>query len=271
MDIRRFSGAVARYLRTAGAMDRSLDAASEPENAPGKRLAAAVSEIDVEGERLLTRISVAVNHLVYVGPVPEPGGPASAFRKIKRHQIELLSAVGDDIELIRDQVRRSREIQALFQDQSARLRRAATLLDILHQRFVHRPTTLLQLAGRDEKILELNQTFREINRFEDDRGQEMAADETAGPMNGALGDYRTMAGETYGDLLRRRTRLRRRMKELAEGRRLLLGIARKGMSPWRAYRVNVLFARHENRALRFRNRVREHRGQYFVETRPQPL
>ena len=256
-------------MASADAADRALDADSP--DGSGDRLSEAVSEIEAEGERLLNRISVAINRLVYAVPDSAPAGAASAFRKIRRQQIELLSAIGDDIELVRDQVRRSRELQVLFRDQSARLRRAARLMGILRERFVRRPTTLLQLAGPDGKIEELNRTFREINRFEDDRSREMAAPETTDPVNGALGEYRAAADETYADLMRRRDRLRRRTKELIEGRRLLLAIARKGLSPWRRHRVNVLFARHEGRALRFRNRVREHRDRFLAETRPQPL
>lgn len=271
VDIRRFTRALSRYLRSAEALDQTLAALGEVGAASEDPLAGAVAEIDGEGEHLLTRISVAVNHLVYVGPDPVPVNVAPAFRKIRRQQIELLSAVGDDIELIRDTVRRSHELQRVFQDQSERLRRAATLLDVIHQRFRQRPTTLLQLAGRDEKIQELNQTFQEINLFEDERGRAMAAETSDGPVNGALGEYRTAAGQAYGDLTHRRDRIQRRSKELAEGRRLLMTMARKGLSPWRRHRVNVLFRRHEGRALRFRNEVRDLRSQYFVEHRvPSP-
>ena len=73
VDARRFTRAVTAYLRAAAAMDRSLDDGSNP---AAERLEAAVKEILSEGERLLERISVAVNRIVYVGPGPDDAAPA---------------------------------------------------------------------------------------------------------------------------------------------------------------------------------------------------
>ncbi|MFP4031627.1 MAG: hypothetical protein ACLFRG_06685 [Desulfococcaceae bacterium] len=266
MDTRRFTKAVTAYLRSAAALDRSLDAGSDAQADP---LEEAVRDILDEGEALLERISVAVNRLVYVGPGPETA--ASAFRKVKQQQIGLLSALADDIELIRDQVRRSRDLQALFQDQSARLHRAANLLEAIHQRFIHRPTTLLQLSGPDPKIGELNRTFEEINRFEDAQGREMAdPGGPEGPVRGALGDYRATVGQTYADLETRRDRIRKQAGERAEGRKLLMALAQKGLSPWRRHRVRVLFAKHQGRSRQFREAIRALRTHDPTETRPRP-
>jgi hypothetical protein len=267
VDARRFAKAVTAYLRAAASLDRSLDDGTE---AAAERLETAVAEILSEGEGLLERISVAVNRLIYVGPGPEAA--AAAFRKVKQQQIGLLSELADDVELIRDQVRRSRELQSLFQDQSIRLHRAANLLEAIHQRFVHRPTTLLQLSGPDPKIGELNQTFQEINQFEDEKGRDMAGEQTPeGPVHGALGDYRSTVGQTYADLQARRDRIRKQAGERAEGRKLLMALARKGLSPWRRHRVRVLFARHQGRSRQFREAVRALRTHNPTETRPQPL
>lgn len=267
VDARRFTRSVKDYLRAAASMDQSLDDGSET---AAERLEASVEKILAEGERLLEGISVAVNRLVYVGPGPDAA--ASDFRKLKQQQIGLLSALADDVELIRDQVRRSRELQSLFQDQSVRLRRAAGLLEAIHQRFARRPTTLLQLSGPDPKIGELNRTFEEINRFEDARGREMAnPDGSEGPMRGALGDYRSTVGQTYADLETRRDRIRKQAGERAEGRKLLMALARKGPSPWRRHRVRVLFARHQGRSRQFREAVRALRTHDPTETRPRPL
>lgn len=185
------------------------------------------------------------------------------FHQLKKHQIELLFSIGDDVELISSLVMKSIDIRKTIRGFSPALRQASQLMAVLRERMARRPTTLLRLAGDDRKIQELNETVRDIAAYEQSRKKML---EKCGPDGNdpLYNGCRATLEALMEDVASLRLRVERHFAELKRGGKLLVRIASKGYSPFMKRSLDLLTRNHRLRTRDFRDRILRIRLEYYI-------
>lgn len=184
------------------------------------------------------------------------------FHQLKKHQIELLFSISDDVELISALIMKSDEVKNTLRGFSPTLRQASQLMDVLRERLVQRPTTLLRLAGGDRKIRELNETVRDIVIYEQSREKFLGdqADRNGDLYNGCEAPLRQLMNEVA--MLRHR--VTRSLRELKRGGKLLARLASKGYSPFMKRSLTLLTRNHQKRMKDFHEQIVEIRLSHYI-------
>ncbi|GBC61954.1 hypothetical protein DENIS_2916 [Desulfonema ishimotonii] len=275
IDTRRFIAQTDRYVRAAAALDRSV---ADPEQAAEKRRAICdtyYQNIMAEASEIVSGSTLSVSRLInfrltlngQAGRVPETDRlTESYFRRLRKHQVELLSVIADDIEIIRAIIRQSREMQDVLGEHARSVQAASVLMGIMRERVVRRPTTLLQLQGSGKKIRQLNETFQNIQTYENDREREIREDSENNPVSNALNRYIDCAQGAYADIGVRGLRIRKNGAELKKGGKLLVKLATKGYSRFMKKSLDLLLEQHERRVRQFQEEIRQYRQTYYIET-----
>ncbi len=192
----------------------------------------------------------------------------SYFRKLRKHQVELLRSIGSEISMIRNALKHSRRMAQVLQENVPPVLQASHFMDILRERIDARPTTLLKLNGRGRKIEQLNSSFSEIQHYENAYHQNIRNDAEANPVTEALAIYNDLSAETVHDMAERRDRLKASTKELEKGRKLMIKLALKGYSPLMKKPLDVLVEKHRRRTRNFEKKIQQWREAYYIEEHP---
>lgn len=190
------------------------------------------------------------------------------FRMLRKHQIELLLSIENEIGLIRESLRQSLKIHQVFRENVPPVVQAGRFMAVVRERIAARPTTLLKLNGTDKKIEQLNDTFSDIHRYEDACHREIRHDAESNPISDAVAILSDLTTATIHDMEYRKHRLNADTRELAKGRKLLVKLATKGYSPFMKKSLDILVANHGERIRRLNAAVRESRQQYYIEVLP---
>lgn len=266
---KRYTAQLDRYIKSAAVLDQTLG--SENGGWPEKRRRsheACYEDIQREASRIQKQSTLTVNRLIHFrfpADDPQKGIPERKrqtrfyFSKIKKQQMEVLSTITDEIDIIQSMIDHSRKVQSVFMTHSKTLLKTAGLMSIIRERIVRRPTTLLRLAGRDRKIQQLNDTFERIQDFENTHAEGIRRDAEENPVSSAMSSYYRLTQGTYSEIERRKTVIEQCIKDLKRGGKLLLKLASKGYSPMMKRNLDMLVYQHEDRTRDFYHHIRENR------------
>lgn len=171
IDVRRLSDELERYLNISKSTDDQVHCHSPLSESIGKTYRLCHDSVEKEISVLLSGIAVSLNHFIHFrfsanGNFKNDPKEFTYFRQLKSQQIGLLMSISDDTEMLRNLIRQAAKMRRLLAKNSEPFQRYAYLSNVLSERLEERPTTLLRLHGKDEKIKELNQTLQDMNEYE---------------------------------------------------------------------------------------------------------
>ncbi|MEZ4525915.1 MAG: hypothetical protein R2941_08355 [Desulfobacterales bacterium] len=272
MDSRPLAARIGRFVKASLYMEGLLGSA---DNLPEKSVHAyekSYAELMQESSAMLSRSTVTVSRIVNYQfrvngqskGIPEIDRlTESWFRKMRKHEMELLSGINDEIRMIRAGIRQYRKMQEVMKTHSPALSKAGNMMSVIRERIARRPTTLLHLESHEEKIRQLNQTFREMNEYEN--RQHFRLDSGSSPACDAFALCRELGQGAFADISVRQTRVTNSISELKKGGKLLFKLAKKGYSPFMKRALEELTANHEERIRLFQQHVMENRSLYFLQ------
>jgi len=272
--LKRFTSQVDKFVQDAAVLDQTLISGAEwPDK---RRLAheACYENIRREASRIKDRSTLSLNRLINFScirkirnPLPDRDRQTQTyFSKIKKQQMEVLSAISDEIDIIQSMIDHARKMQTVLLTHSETLTKTAGLMGIIRERIVRRPTTLLRLEGRDRKIQQLNETFQRIQDFENTHAEGIRQEAEENPVTSAISSYHRLSLGTYSEIERRRAVIDHHGKDLKRGGKLLLRLAAKGYSPLMKRSLDDLVGKHEDRTRDFRDHIRENRMHLYLKT-----
>ena len=274
-DPRPFMRQLDRYVRLADLADRHMRKSMPLTEKKSRKYEDCYTDIVRESSAILSLSTLSVSRIInfrfklngQASGVPEiDRQTVYYFQKLRKQQVELLSTVGDEVEIIRMLIRRSKKMQSMIQEHSLILRKAGLLMDVVRERVEKRPTTLLRVEGRDSKIQELNRTFGDIQLYENEYEQRMGPNtknHRQKAIESALMSCNDLLQTSYDDIRIRKQRIHSSLKEMKQGGKLMLKLVTKGYSPLMKRRLDKLVSDHENRIREFQNHVRECRMAYY--------
>ena len=230
------------------------------------------AELMQESSAMLSQSTVTANRIVncrfrvngQLKGIPEIDSLTQFwFRKMRRHEMELLSGINDEIRMIRSGIRQYKKMQEVMKTHSPALSKAGNMMSVIRERIARRPTTLLHLESRGEKISQLNQTFREMNEYEN--LQHFRLNSGNSPACDAFALCRELGQGAFADVSVRQVRVKNSISELKKGGKILFALAKKGYSPFMKRSLDELSARHEERTRVFQKHVMENRSLYFLQ------
>lgn len=230
------------------------------------------TELMQESSAMLSKSTVTVNRIVNYRfclngqskGIPETDRMTESwFRKIRKHEMELLSAINDEVRMLRSSIRQYKKMQEVMKTHSPAIRKAGNLMAVIRERIARRPTTLLRVEGSGEKIRELNETFRAMNEYENTRVSD--PDSGDSPVCEAFALCQELGQGSFADISVRQVRVKNSIKELKKGGKVLFKLAKKGYSPFMKRSLEELRASHEERTRVFQQHVMENRSLYFLQ------
>jgi hypothetical protein len=263
----RFTAQVDRYIKNAAQVDLSLETSVRVPEKLNRSYEACYESVCSEAIRIHDQSALTVNRLINFQCRPAVRNGFSErdretrvyFTKIKKQQMEVLAAIRDEIEIIRSMIDHSREIQSVLLKHSETLLKTVGLMEIIRERIVRRPTTLLRLEGRDGKILQLNEAFRSIREYEDTHSEKVRKDAEDNPVGTVFSTYHHLSRGTYSEIERRKILIEHHVKDLKRGGKLLIKLATKGYSPLMRRSLDAVVYNHEDRTRDFHHHIRESR------------
>lgn len=174
---------------------------------------------------------------------------------VKRQQAELSAAILDSVDMIKDMIQQSKKIRKVVQQPHRTIRKAARLMDVLSERMEHRPTTLLKLNGKDKKIKQLNQTFKNVNDYEEQYRHSFVS-ENQHDLAGQVITRHTAIGQAfYPQIEEKNEMIRNDCRQLDLGLTILEKLVKKGYYPRIEKNLDLINSEHRRRILAFRSQV----------------
>jgi hypothetical protein len=271
VDVTPFIRWVERYMAASGAVDRRLKIQgllSAPNMDEQERCYEALVQAagDVRHQSALSAACLIHFRFKLNGQRGTEAGDRAIFyfNGLKKQQIELLSAISDETDIIQSLIERSKKIQGVFQKHSESIHRTAFLMSVIRERISRRPTTLLAVQGQGKKIEQLNQTFQGIRAYEELCHRDIGMGSSDNPSEEALADYLQTAGGVWSEVESRKHQLRVNSGELQQGGKLLVKLIDKGYSRRMRNNLNLLMANHEVRIRKFQEQVYHCRAAYYI-------
>lgn len=230
-------------------------------------------EIPREMSDILSRSALMLNYMMNLnfdaekqtGQTDQYDGKTLFYLKeIRKQQMGLLMEISDEIEIIGSEIDRSGKIREIMGRHSGTLEKAEYLTAVLHERIVRRPTTAFRVNGDDDKVRELNDTFRDMNEYENSHEAIFEKDALADRSKMALETLRNVISDSCGEIERRKKKIAAGIKELKTGWKLLRRLSTTGYS-WRLRPVlNLMVDKHNKRIVVFRELVEKNRNTGFL-------
>ncbi|MGE0085042.1 MAG: hypothetical protein AB7S75_11545 [Desulfococcaceae bacterium] len=273
MDSRPLSARIGRFVKASLYMEELM---GSMDNLPEKTVHAyekSYAELMQESSAMLSQSTVTVSRIVNYRfrvngqskGIPETDRlTESWFRKIRKHQMELLSGINDEIRMIRSSIRQHKKMQEVMKTHSPAIHKAGNMMSVIRERIARRPTTLLHLESLEEKISELNETFRDMNEYEN--LQHFRLDSGNSPARDAFVLCRELGQGAFAEVYHRQELVKNSIKNLKKGGKFLFKLAKKGYSPFMKRALDELSASHEERTRVFQKHVMENRSLYFLQT-----
>ncbi len=266
----RFLKNVDSYIKAAFAIDNDLKQLEDPAHWLDRQKILQ-EKIDKEASRILFQSTLCASRLINF-PFHKNGLSGKShgktvlyLKKIKKHQMELLSSVCDDIEIIRNIIKHTGNLRKILGNHSKTIGNASFLMDVIRDRINRRPTTLLRLNAKGKKADELNRTIDKMLIFENRQEEKIRKDAENNPANKALFAYLSVTDEICSGLNKRQISLSVNIKELKKGNRLLIKLVSKGYSPFMKKSLDTLIKMHESRTRKFKTLVHESRKICYIE------
>lgn len=275
INAKRFVTGVDGFVQAASRLNTlEVEREDRRREALRKRQEQSYQSILAEAGTLLTRSTRAVSFLInFRFQLNGRAKKASAinactldyFRKMRKHQVELLLSIGGEVSMIRDTLKHSRRIQEVFRQNTLPVAHAAHFMSVVRERIDARPTTLLRVNGSGRKIEQLNHTFSDIRSYEDTYHLRIRQEAEANPLNHASTIWTELISGTLHDIMDRRNRLAADIGELETGGKLMIRLAKDGYSPFMKKRLDRLVECHRKRVHGFAASVQGWRKRYYIE------
>lgn len=260
---------IGKYIRISAAVDESLRNPELNGLRAARQLDICRRELTDDISTLLARLSDARARIVdlrytkndHDESAPEASEPArKCFVVLKRHGMELLAHLTDEVSIVGETLRLGEQVRGMVSDHTAPMKRAAHLLDILLERFAHRPTVAYRVAGESADVRQLTYAVEGMERW--DSGADSAeGDGSAESLRVAtLSPYGRIARSMWEALEQHRRKIKAAAAELKEGWNLLYRLSVKGDSPKIRQKVEKLSFQHEARCRAFQKSIRESRA-----------
>jgi hypothetical protein len=269
LDTRRLTGRVSRYIRlSASAYDALCQTDLNGERILD-RLESCCWELFGEIPLLLDRISGVRDQLVDLRYKESGEKPLSAenresaracFGAIKRHGMELLAHLTDEVGILHETLRQGEQVRRLVNDHTDPMKRSANLLDILLERFAHRPTVAYRVGGRTREVRQLAYAVEGMEQWTS------ATDpaEENGPAEAlrvaTLSPYGRIIRSMWEELEQRGRKIDEAAAELNQGWDLLHRLAAGGYSKKIRRQADTLSFKHRARRRAFKKVIREGRA-----------
>jgi len=286
IEIDPFISQIKQYIKTSSFIDQTLEL-PDIKRSGSKKYRKNIEQYDLcckniekQTSEILSKSALSANRIINFSinikkqgnAIPEINTQTEYyFRRIKKQQMELLSAIGDDIEIIKNMIRQAGEMRSVMKTHAPAINKTNGLMKIMQERIAERPTTLLKLEGTGDRIRELNKTLRNMQEYENINGDRMYRDAQNNPVGKALSAYYDLVQISCKDIIFLKLRIQRRFKDLKMGGKLMLKLSEKGYSPFKKKKLDILLSRHDDRTRKFKKNILECRKLYFTEPENIPL
>ena len=291
IDIKPFISQVKQYIRISKYIDHTLEmpdiltsgflvSGRKKYSKTNKQYDLCCKNIDRYASKILLKSTLSANRIINFtinissrkNTIPDIDTQTDYyFRRIKKQQMELLSAIGDDIEVIKNMIAQAKEMRSVMKTHAPAINKTNKLMEVMRERIAERPTTLLRLEGTGDKIRELNKTLKNMQEYENVNGNRINKDAQNNPVGKAFAAYYDLVQISCTDIDYIKLRIQRRFKELKLGGKLMLKLSDRGYSPFQKTKLDMLLSRHDERTQKFQNNIHECRKLYFNETDNIPL
>ncbi|MDM8535253.1 hypothetical protein QUF70_00700 [Desulfobacterales bacterium HSG17] len=291
IDIKPFVSQVKQYIKISKYIDRALEM-PDLKKSGIKKYKKKVEQYDncfnnigKHASEILTKSTLSANRIInfainirnqnfknQVNSIPDIDTQTEYyFRRIKKQQMELLSAIGDDIEIIKNMIGQAKEMRSVMKTHAPAINKTNGLMEVMRERLAERPTTLLRLEGTGDKIRELNKTLKNMQEYENINGNRIHKDAQNNPVGKAFSAYHDLVQISCTDIDCLKLRIQRRFKELKLGGKLMLKLSARGYSSFQKSKLDMLLSGHDERTRKFQKNIHECRRIYFNETEHPPL
>lgn len=254
IDAKRFSDEIENYINVSIRMDECLICHQSPQDSIRKPYLICYDAIEKEISLLLSHSSIFLDYLVNfrfsVNGNDDPG-KFTYFRQLRSQQIGSAMNIGDETEMLLNLIRQSARMRCLLEKNSEPVQRYDYLTTVLRERIEARPTSMIRLPGKDEKVLELNQTLSDMNEYENGYGENMQKANSSLKFT----PYLALVRDSYREIRQYRENIIADIKELKNGWEFFRQLSAYGVLPKIRKSLDDLIGQHRERKAAFRDRV----------------
>jgi hypothetical protein len=267
IDVRPLTGGISRYIRLSGDLAESLRNPDLNGRRAARQLETCCGKLFEEAPALLEMIADIRKRIVDLqyeengnGNEPPDEGGRQCFGILKRHGMELLAHLTDEIGIVQETLRQGEQVHTIVSRHVDPMKRAARLLDILLERFARRPTVAYRVGGDTEDIRRLTyavagmETWASASQGADDASPAEAL------RAATLSPYGHVVQATWEELAQRSRKITKAAAELKEGWGILHRLSAKGCSRKIRQQAERLSFQHEARRRAFQKFIRESRA-----------
>lgn len=266
IDGKKFLKYLDKYIRVCLSLDDQIKKGKSLSSRLWEKYEYLFEHLEKEAAFILSQTTIALNHMINyrfrIGNPPEAeAGHINQrygyYRKIKRQQMEVLSSLADEIEILGSLLKQTGKMRGLIQKHSSTFDKASNLMNIICERITHRPMAVMKLDGNDEKIRELDTTIQNINKYEDLYGKQIQKETDENYPGAACSMFTGIIDESYGQMIHRKKRIVSLLKELKAGCAMMRKIVKIGYSNRMQASFNTLIENHNHRLFEFQSLVYE--------------
>ncbi len=268
IDVRPLTSRISRYIRLSAVVDDALRNADLNSRRAARQLDACWRELSDAAPTLLANLTDARQRIVDLQYEENSGNNGSAeereqarrcFGRLKRHGMELLAHLTDEVRIVQEALRQGEQVRRIVSDHSVSMKRAATLLDILLERFAHRPTVAYRVGGTTEDIRQLTYAVDGMESWRPDAGSTGGNGSAEALRVATLSPFGRVVQSMWEELEQRGRKIDKAAAELKEGWNLLHRLSAKGYSRKIRQKAEKLSFQHEARRRAFQKFIRESR------------
>ena len=256
------------YIYTASIMDHALRNRGETDSKTSNDLDRCLEGVIREASGMLSESGTLMNRLLnlrfkmngqFKGVPNLDENTRSCFAGMKKHQMEILASISDEIGIITEIVKQSGKMRTIVRRHCGIMRNAACFVDVIQERISSRPT-LSTLRESDGQTMAL-----ESSDWDPSAGGEFALPgDKYGSANAAVVEsflpYDRLIRDSNIEIIERRKKILTEIRELKKGWKLLSKIALKGYSRRMRRDIDAMFRKHDKRVNEFGNAVRKNRS-----------
>lgn len=226
-----------------------------------------------ESNQFLSMLTLSLRHLIDFRFSPNgqwKGIPEIDFKtyhyvqKLKLYHMTLLASISDNVEIISNNFKHSRMLRSAVLNSVETIQKATNLMGILHDRLVNRPTAYLKINhSSDKQIQELNNSFENMNSYENEHCSPFAFETRIQPVKDAYAGYFDLTLFTKQDISQRVQQIFSDVKELKTAWKIFKKLITKGYSYRMEGHLNSLVSDYHQRKQLFLSVVNHSRQQFI--------
>jgi hypothetical protein len=272
IDTRRLAGRISLYIRLSAAVEESLRRPDLNGDRVASQLEACCWGLFGDIPLFLDQLTRAREEMVdlhYTGDGAEkrkkPAIEASkedarqCFDALKRHGMELLAHLTDEIGIVQEILRQGEEVRRIISGHLDPMTRSARLFDILLERFARRPTVAYRVGGATPDVKQLAYAVEGMEGWQSDS----ASDDRGSAESlrvATLSPYGAVIRSMWEELEQRSRKIADAGAELREGWDLLCRLSARGYSRKIRKQTEALSHKHRARRHAFKTFIRESRA-----------